>query len=245
MSTTEVDVLPVRLEELDFVTPLAEPRKNGGERRRGVFITFEGIDGSGKTTQLKMLAKKLRTHGHDVIETAEPGGTAIGVQIRSILLDSKNRELCSATELLLMFAARAQNVEESILPALDMGRIVLSDRFTDSTVVYQGVGRGLGIEPVMTISRIACQGLTPDLTICMNIDVNTGLARALTRDMDKGVTETRMEEQALEFHQKVHAGYLELAKREPERVRLVDGVGEPEEIAGRVWDIVSRVVTSR
>ena len=243
MSTTDVElILPVELEELDFIT-LEKPVKIGTDRPRGVFITFEGIDGSGKTTQLKLLAKRLRALGRDVLETAEPGGTEIGLQIRHILLDSKNHALCSATELLLMFAARAQNVEECILPALDMGRIVLSDRFTDSTVVYQGLGRGLGIEPVMTINRIACQGLTPDLTIVMNIDVNTGLARAFTRDMDTGSTETRMEEEAIEFHQKVHEGYLALAKREPERVRLVDGRGESEEIAGRVWDIVSRFVT--
>src|SRR5581483_11478581 len=217
MSTTEVDVLDLTLiEEIDAATPLPKRQKNGVGRRRGLFITFEGIDGSGKTTQLKLVAEKLRTQGHDVMETAEPGGTEIGLQIRKILLDSGNKEMSAIAELLLMFAARAQNVEEIILPALDMGRIVLSDRFTDSTVVYQGLARGLGIEAVAAIDRIACNGLTPDLTLYIDIDVNTGLARALTRDMDKGATETRMEEQALEFHRRVHDGYLELVRREPE-----------------------------
>src|SRR5579884_1636207 len=247
MSTTEVDVLDLALiDEIDAAPPLPKRQKNGaGRRRRGLFITFEGIDGSGKSTQLKLLAERLRGQGHEVVETAEPGGTGIGQQIRRILLDSGNKEMCATAELLLMFAARAQNVEEFILPALDLGRIVLSDRFTDSTVVYQGVARGLGVEPVTAIDRIACGGLTPDLTLYIDVDVDTGLARALTRDMDKGIKETRMEEEALEFHRRVHDGYLDLVQRQPERVRLIDGAGDRDSVAGRVWDVVSRAVAGR
>ena len=150
---------------------------------RGRFITFEGPEGSGKSTQLHLLGERLRSAGHDVMETQEPGGTAIGIQIRHVLLDAKNRELCPTAELLLMFASRAQNVDESILPALSAGRTVLSDRFTDSTLVYQGVGRGLGADVVYELDRIACRGLVPDLTLLIDIDAETGLARAHRRSL--------------------------------------------------------------
>ena len=163
---------------------------------RGVFITFEGPDGSGKSTQARLLAERLRGEGRPVLESVEPGGTPIGQQIRRILLDPANKELTATAELLLMFAARAQNVEQWILPALAEGKIVISDRFTDSSIAYQGAGRGLGWERVLELDRIACHGLVPDLTICVDIDTETGLARALSR----GGIETRLEEQAIEFH---------------------------------------------
>src|ERR1700689_4246458 len=143
---------------------------------RGLFITFEGPDGSGKSTQARSLAERLRGAGWPVLESAEPGGTPIGQQIRRILLDPANRELTPIAELLLMFAARAQNVEQWILPALTQGKIVISDRFTDSSIAYQGAGRGLGWEKVLEVDRIACQGLVPDLTLCIDIDSETGLA---------------------------------------------------------------------
>src|SRR5579863_2725971 len=162
---------------------------------RGVFLTFEGPEGSGKSTQLRMLGARLREAGRDVLETAEPGGTPIGMQIRRVLLDAANQELRPTTELLLMFAARAQNVEEWILPALSQGRVVLCDRFTDSTLVYQGVARGLGAEVVYEVDRIACRGLTPDLTLVIDIDTATGLARARHRNDTAQDVETRMEEQ--------------------------------------------------
>src|ERR1700738_2671731 len=152
--------------------------------RGGLFITLEGPDGSGKSTQLRLLAERLRSKGYDVLESAEPGGTPIGVQIRRILLDSANQELGAKTELLLMFAARAQNVEQWILPALGEGKIVLSDRFTDSTLAYQGAARGLGADVVRQVDRIACHGLVPDLTICVDIDTDTGLARAHNRNSE-------------------------------------------------------------
>src|SRR6202046_2777547 len=148
---------------------------------RGIFITFEGPDGSGKSTQARILAERLRAEGRPVLESVEPGGTPIGQQIRRILLDPANKELTATAELLMMFAARAQNVEQWILPALEQGKIVISDRFTDSSIAYQGSGRGLGWERVLELDRIACRGLKPDLTICIDIDPETGLARALAR----------------------------------------------------------------
>jgi dTMP kinase len=204
-------------------------------RDRGVFITFEGPDGSGKSTQARMLATRLRSEGRLVLESVEPGGTPIGQQIRRILLDPANKELTAISELLLMFAARAQNVEQWILPALAEGKIVISDRFTDSSIAYQGAGRGLGWETVLEVDRIACHGLVPDLTICVDIDSETGLTRALAR----GGRETRLEEQAIEFHRRAREAYHELARREPERFRLIDGAGTPDAIAAKVWTEVA------
>jgi dTMP kinase len=206
---------------------------------RGLFITFEGPDGSGKSTQARMLAECLRNQGRQVLESVEPGGTPIGQQIRRILLDPANQELTAVSELLLMFAARAQNVEQWIVPALEQGKIVISDRFTDSSIAYQGSGRGLGLETVLELDRIACHGLKPDLTICIDIDTETGLARALAR----GGSETRLEEQAIEFHHKVREAYHELARREPQRFRLIDGHGTPEAIAAKVWEQVESLIT--
>ena len=148
-------------------------------RARGLVISFEGLDGSGKSTQMRRLAKRLRARGHVVLETVEPGGTEIGGKIRQVLLDAANQELSPTAELLLYFASRAQNVDERIGPALRRGEIVLADRFTDSTLVYQGCGRGLGAETVLALDRIACRGLKPDLTLLVDIDVETSLARAL------------------------------------------------------------------
>lgn len=206
---------------------------------RGVFITFEGPDGSGKSTQARMLAERLRGQGRPVLESVEPGGTPIGQQIRRILLDPANNELTATAEVLLMFAARAQNVEQWILPALHEGKIVVSDRFTDSSIAYQGSGRGLGWEKVFELDRIACHGLVPDLTICIDIDSETGLTRALAR----GGRETRLEEQAIEFHRRAREAYHELARRDPQRFRLIDGSGTPEAIAAKVWTEVAPLIT--
>ena len=207
--------------------------------RLGLFITFEGPDGSGKSTQARLLAERLRHEGYPVLETIEPGGTPISQQIRRILLDPANRELRPITELLLMFAARAQNVEQSVLPALAEGKIVVSDRFTDSSIAYQGAGHRLGWEVVLEVDRIACHGLVPDLTLCIDIDTETGLSRAHSRAQHH---EMRYEQQGAEFHQRVRAAYHELAHREPRRFRLIDGRGSPEQIAEKVWtEVCSRL----
>jgi dTMP kinase len=214
-------------------------------RRTGsLFITFEGPDGSGKSTQARLLAEHLRSEGRDVLESVEPGGTPIGQQIRRILLDPVNKELTATAELLLMFAARAQNVEQWILPALEQGKIVVSDRFTDSSIAYQGAGRGLGWAKVLELDRIACQGLVPDLTICIDIDTATGLARARSRE-SAAAPELRFEEQAIEFHDKVREAYHELARCEPRRFRLIDGSGTPEAVAAKVLHEFNAFVARR
>jgi len=208
-------------------------------RARGLFISFEGLDGSGKTTQMRRLAKRLRAGGHVVLETVEPGGTEIGGKIRQVLLDAANQELSPTAELLLYFASRAQNVDERIGPALRRGEIVLADRFTDSTLVYQGCGRGLGAETVLALDRVACRGLKPDLTLLVDIDVETSLARARARNAAQPAGETRMDEQSLEFHRKVYEAYQALAAGEPERIRRIDGRVAIEEIELAIWDMVS------
>jgi dTMP kinase len=207
-------------------------------KKQGLFITFEGMDGSGKTTQMHRLAERLRSMGRNVVETVEPGGPPIAMKIRRILLDAANQELSPATELLLYFASRAQNVDEWILPALEQGQIVLSDRFTDSSLVYQGCGRGLGAEAVMALDRIACRGLKPDLTILVDVDAESSLARARARNLAEPHCETRMDDQSLEFHRRVYEAYHALAAAEPDRVKVVDGRTDVETIERSVWDVV-------
>ena len=209
---------------------------------RGRFITFEGIDGSGKTSQMRLLAERLRREGCEVLEAVEPGGTPVGAQIRRILLDAANQDLRPTTELLLYFASRAQNVEQCILPALSAGKIVLCDRFTDSTLAYQGYARGLGAETVLTLDRIACHGLSPDVTLLVDVDLETGLARAQMRNSGTAASETRMDDQAVEFHRKVREAYFDLAKKHAGRFRVIDGRGTPESVAARVWESVAAYV---
>jgi len=206
---------------------------------RGLFLTFEGMDGSGKTTQMHRLAERLRGLGRTVLETVEPGGPPIAQKIRRILLDAANQELSPTAEILLYFASRAQNVDEWIRPALARGEVVLADRFTDSSLVYQGVGRGLGIDTVNDLDRIACRGLKPDLTILVDVDAEASLARARSRNQAVPHCETRMDDQALEFHLKVYKAYHALASAEPERVKLVNGRAGMAEIEQEVWSIVS------
>ena len=209
---------------------------------RGLFITFEGMDGSGKTTQMRRLAERLRGLGRTVVETVEPGGPPISMKIRRILLDSANQELSPVAEVLLYFASRSQNVDQWIAPALARGEIVLSDRFTDSSLVYQGYGRGLGADVVEALERIACRGIKPGLTLLVDIDAETSLARARARNAAHPHDETRMDDQAIEFHRKVYEAYHALAAAEPGRVKIVNGRAGIDEIEREIWSIVSSYV---
>lgn len=204
----------------------------------GLFLTFEGIDGCGKTTQLALLAGRLREHGREVVETVEPGGTAAGRAIRAILLDPRHHSLTARAELLLYFASRAQNVAEVIEPALQRGAVVLCDRFTDSTIVYQGAGRGLDRATILELDRIACGGLHPNLTLLLDIDLETSLSRARLRNQALGSAETRMDDQDQEFFERVRAGYRALAAAEPERIQVIDARDPVETVAARIWEVV-------
>ncbi len=196
------------------------------KKARGKFITIEGLDGCGKSTQLERLAAVLRPEGLDVVVTREPGGTPTGEQIRNVLLDSRTANLSPWTELAMMFASRAQHIHEIILPALNTGKWVLCDRFTDSSEAYQGGGRKLGSEPVLQLHKVLCGDLQPDMTVLMVSDVAHSVARArkrnLARDPASISDENRFEQENRAFFQRVLDKYLEIAKREPGRVFAVD-----------------------
>ncbi len=215
--------------------------------RRGLFISFEGTEGSGKTTQMLLLVDRLRGMGYDVVENQEPGATRIGKQIRRILLDPAHEEMVPMTELLLMFASRAQAAAEIIQPALARGSIVVSDRFTDSSLAYQGAARHLGFETVLEAHRLALGSLFPDLTICLTLEIEFALARAHRRNQRSvaEMSEARLDRQAIEFHRGVDEGYRRIAALEPERVRLIDGHGEPGDVAKRIWAQVSPLLPAR
>ena len=180
---------------------------------------------------MALLLERLRRTGREIVESAEPGGSRISLRIRQVLLDPTTPELSPITELLLYFAARAQNVDERIRPALERGAIVVSDRFTDSTFVYQGAARGLGEDVVRQLDAIACRGVKPDLTICLDIDLATSAQRASRRD--------RLEEEPDAFRERVREAYHRLAEREPARMRLIDASGTPEQVAELVWQAVA------
>ncbi len=205
---------------------------------QGHFLTFEGMDGCGKTTQLRLLTQHLREHGRHVVETVEPGGTEIGRQIRRILLDPANTAIQPRTELLLYFASRAQNVDEVIRPALNAGSVVLCDRFTDSTLVYQGCGRGLDSSVVLDLDRIACRGLRPATTILIDIDLETSLGRAKRRNERYGQSESRIDDESAAFHENVRKGYLALAAAEPGRFIVIDGRTGIGEVARQIREKV-------
>ena len=190
-------------------------------QERGIFITFEGLDGCGKSTQLARLADTLRARGFDVVATREPGGSAIGERIRSILLDSRTAGLSSLAELALMFADRAQHIEEVIQPALNRGRIVLCDRYTDSTEAYQGYGRQLGSELVLRLHRELCRDLWPDATVFLDSDLDASVARARSRNQKSDSSEGRFESEDAAFFRRVHQGFLNIADRERSRVLRV------------------------
>jgi len=209
------------------------PRKT-----RGKFITIEGLDGCGKSTQLGRLAAVLRSEGISVLETREPGGTPAGEKVRAVLLDSRTSGLSPRAELALMFGSRAQHVDEVILPALADGTWVLCDRFTDSTEAYQGGGRKLGSEPVLALHKILCHDLQPDMTILMLSDVEASVARARRRNQaripsvapatEEQPDENRFEQENRAFFQRVANAYKAIAKREPQRVFAVDARPAPD-----------------
>jgi dTMP kinase len=207
-------------------------------QKRGIFITFEGIDGCGKSTQLRLLADHLRTLGRNVVQTVEPGGTETGKQIRKILLDPNTRNLHPRAELLLYFASRAQNIEEVIRPALPQGNVVLCDRFTDSTLVYQGCGRRLDTGIILDLDRIACQDIHPDLTILIDIDLATSMNRARHRNEKSASAETRIDDEPSEFHARVRDGYHALAKQHPQRFIVIDGSPGIGAVATKIWEAV-------
>ena len=207
-------------------------------RDGGLFITFEGTEGSGKSTQLRLLVERLRGMHIRVIENQEPGGTAIGKEIRRVLLDPAHQEMAPITELLLMFASRAQAAAELIVPKLDEGAVVVSDRFTDSTLAYQGEARGLGFDKVLEAHRLALGSLFPDLTLCIDLNVEDGLARAHRRNAE-GRSEDRIDQHSIEFHQHVRRGYQRIAELEPKRFRMIEGEGSVEMVAERVWTAVA------
>jgi dTMP kinase len=208
---------------------------------RGKFITFEGLDGCGKSTQLARLAEELSRHGFSVVMTREPGGTDTGEKIRRLLLDTRTSGLVPMAELALMFASRAQHIHEVILPAANAGQIVLCDRFTDSSEAYHGGGRKLGSEPVLELHRVLCGDLKPDLTIFMDSEVGASVERArrrnLTRDTAAG-DEGRFEKESRGFFTRVHNAYLEIAKREPERVVAIDARGTPDQTHAKILQVV-------
>ena len=205
------------------------------------FVTFEGIEGSGKTTQIQLLSTHLEERGVDHVLTREPGGTMIGDQVRRLVLDPAV-PMVPASELLLYAAARAQHLAQVIRPALDDGRMVLCDRFTDATIAYQGYGRGLSIDLIGRLHALEALALVPDRTLLFDLEPAAALERARRRDISKAVDETRFEALGLEFHERVRAGYLELARRHPDRIVRIDARGAPAEVQERVRAAVAQVL---
>jgi dTMP kinase len=214
---------------------------------RGRFITFEGLDGCGKSTQLEKLAAVLRSEGLAVVTTREPGGTATGEKIRSVLLDTGTAGLSPYAELALMFASRAQHIKEVIQPALVGGSVVLCDRFTDSSEAYQGGGRKLGSDPILDLHRVLCGNLQPELTILMDSDVAASVERARRRNKARVSEnangqgdENRFEQESRAFFGRVRNAYLAIAEREPQRVLVVNARGPAEETHATIVDKVRR-----
>jgi len=196
----------------------------GARGTNSLFITFEGIEGSGKSTQMTLLANYLSSRGYDVTTTREPGGTPIGEAIRAVLLNPDFTEMDYRTEVLLYAADRAQHVAELVKPALARGSIVISDRYLDSTIAYQHYGRGLPLDFILEVNEQATEGIKPDLTLLLTVPVEIGLKRATKTIAD------RIEREDVEFHERVEKGFQELAKREPERWRVIDGMSTVDEI---------------
>ncbi len=205
---------------------------------RGLFITFEGPDGSGKSTQVEYLREYFAEKGIPGVFTREPGGTEIGEKIRGIILDRHNAEMGDMTEALLYAASRAQHVEEKIRPALEQGMVVVCDRYVDSSVAYQGYGRNMG-EQIREINRYAIQDCVPDLTFLIEIDPREGRKRIQAGDRD------RMEKQALAFHRRVYRGYQQMAALEPQRFVVIDGTQDRETMRRQIRETVDKALSQR
>ena len=208
---------------------------------KGLFISLEGPEGSGKSTHAKRLIKRLEDEGREVIAVREPGGTATGEAIRNILQhDSTGEEIHPETETLLFAASRAQMVHSVIKPALTAGKCVVSDRFIDTTIAYQGYGRGFGVKTVANINEFAVCGTMPDLTILLDITVDAGFNRIMERNKSFGKELDRMERAGKEFHEKVRNGYLEIAKLNPHRVKIIDSLQDIDSVSNNIWDSVKK-----
>jgi len=207
-------------------------------RLRGRFITFEGVEGSGKTTQIERLAQWLTAAGADVVRTREPGATALGRELRALLLRPAEQPMSPTAELLLYLTDRAQHLTEVVEPALERGAIVLCDRFTDATLAYQGYGRGLGVERIRALHRHARLDRMPDRTVLFELDAAVALCRATRRNeiQELAATEGRFEQEQLDFHRRVAEGYRALATAEPGRFRVIDAAGGVEQVERRVWE---------
>ena len=218
----------------------------------GILITFEGIEGSGKTTQASLLADRLREQGLSVFRTREPGGTHLGEGIRRLVLEPGQEAIDPVAELFLMEAARAQHVAAKIRPALEAGKVVLCDRFTDSTLVYQGLARGLEWKTIEDVNLLAAKGIRPHITIVLDLDISAGLARTRTRadgavqadgSIDTGET-NRFDLEDRKFHEIIRSGFLRLAKEDPGRVKVVRAAGSAEEVHEEVWRALEKTLES-
>ena len=212
-----------------------------------MFITFEGIEGSGKTTAMRGVEKKLLERGFEVLLTREPGGCELGLTLRKILLDINTTNLAKRAELFLYLADRAQHIEEIIRPALDEGKIVLCDRFADSTVVYQGYGRGLDLDKLRVLNDIAVTGLWPQRTYLLDLNPQLGLKRAMSRNFaeNKAGSEGRFEAESLDFHNRIREGYLNWAALHRDRFRLIQGDQSPEDVIEQIWNELEPVLPAK
>jgi dTMP kinase len=202
-----------------------------------LFITFEGPEGSGKSTQAQLLARRLRSEGYPSLLTREPGGTRIGRQIRQVILSPGHREMSAEAELGLYFSDRAQHLREVVWPALHAGRIVVCDRYTDSTLAYQGYGRGLPLRLIRSLDRIMTGGYRPHATLLLDVPAEKGLARARQRNRERAALrrEARFEGETLQFHERVRRGYLQMARREPDRFLVLSAEGPRSRVHEQVW----------
>ena len=213
---------------------------DGRHRRRGVFITLEGIEGCGKSTQASRLAKRLREDGYRVVETREPGGTPLAERIRDVLLSASAEPVTPECEAHLILASRSQHVAQVVSPALQHSAIVICDRFSDSTLAYQGYGRGLDLRALVRLNRFATGGLAPDLTLLLDLPIATGLAR---RRREQG--QNRLDREARSFYQRVRNGFLELAAEHPRRIRIIDATPDPDTVEGEATIIVTQFLEKR